>query len=318
MGRAGKILVATALATLTTAAGTALAGPPTATTSAASDVGATTATLNGSVAPGKEATTYYFEYGTTTAYGTRTATAGPIGGNATKSVSATLTGLAPQTTYHARLVASNPSGTVQGADVTFTTTAPGTAPVTLAAGKAAVTWGNPVTLSGTVAGGGGVRVTLEEQPPPFSAPFTSVAEATADAAGAFSFTLNPVATRRYRVDAKASPSVTSAEVTVGVRVRVGLQVSDKTPRAGQRVRFSGLVTPAHDGTVVKLQRRTSGGWKTRKTSTLKTATPLNGVARSKYSARLRVRSSGRYRAVVVPTDGDHLRGVSPRKRLRVG
>ena len=53
------------------------------TTTAASDIGETTATLNATVAPAKEATTYYFEYGTTTAYGSRTPNAGPIGGNAT-------------------------------------------------------------------------------------------------------------------------------------------------------------------------------------------------------------------------------------------
>ena len=181
-----------------------------------------------------------------------------------------------------------------------------------------MTWGNPVTLSGTVAGGAGETVVLEQQPYPFTAPFQSAGEATADGAGAFSFTVTPTATTRYHAEAKTSPPTTSAEVTVGVRVRVGLKVSDKTPRRGQRVRFSGLVTPAHDGTAVKVQRRTSNGWKTLKSPVLATATPLSGVARSKYSTRLRVRSTGRYRAVVVPTDGDHLRGVSPRKRLRVG
>ncbi|HYI19349.1 MAG TPA: fibronectin type III domain-containing protein [Solirubrobacteraceae bacterium] len=322
MGRAGKILVAAVLATLTTSTAAALAGPPTATTGAASDVGATTATLTASVFPNKEATTYYFEYGTTPAYGTRTPDAGPVGGNAGKSVSADLTGLSPSTTYHARVVASNASGTVQGADVTFTTTAAvtGAPGVTLAADKAAVTFGNPVTLTGAVTGNGagGARVALAQQLYPFSTPFADVGEVTADGAGAFSFTATPAIATRYRVEAKSSPPVTSAEVTVGVRVRVGLKVSDKTPRRGQRVRFSGLVTPAHDGTVVKLQRRTREGWKTRRTPTLKAATPLDGVARSKYSTRLRVRSTGRYRAVVVPTDGDHLRGVSPRKRLRVG
>jgi hypothetical protein len=317
MGRAGRSLVATVLATLTTVTGTALAAPPAATTTAASDVGATTATLNASVSPNKEATTYYFEYGTTTAYGSRTPTAGPITGNASKSVSADITGLAAQTTYHARIVATNPSGTVRGADVTFTTTAPGAAGVTLSASKAAVTWGNPVTLTGIAAGGAGETVVLEQQPPPFTAPFQSAGEVTADGAGAFSFTVTPTATTRYHAEAKTSPPATSADVTVGVRVRVGLKVSDKTPRSGQRVRFSGLVTPAHDGTAVKLQRKTRAGWKTRKTLVLAAATPLDGVARSSYSTRLRVRSTGRYRAVVVPTDGDHLRGKSPRKRLRV-
>src|SRR5215218_2455461 len=134
MGRAGKILVATVLATLTTVTGIAFAGPPSATTSAASGVGATTATLNASVFPNKEATTYYFEYGTTTAYGSRTPDGAPVGGNAGKSVSADLTGLAPSTTYHARVIATNASGTVQGADIEFTTTTvvPGAPGVTLA------------------------------------------------------------------------------------------------------------------------------------------------------------------------------------------
>ena len=105
MGRAGKILVATVLAT-TTMTGAALAGPPTTTTGAASDIGATTATLNATVLLDQEAT-IYVEYGTTTAYGSRTPDAGPVNGNAGKSVSADLTGLAPSTTYHARVVAVN-------------------------------------------------------------------------------------------------------------------------------------------------------------------------------------------------------------------
>jgi hypothetical protein len=322
MGRAGKILVATVLATLTTMSGAALAGPPTATTNAATDIGATTATLNASVFPNKEATTHHFEYGTTTAYGSRTPDAGPVGGNAGKSVSADLTGLAPSTTYHARVVATNDSGTVQGADVSFTTTAavPGAPGVTLAANKAAVTFGNRVTLTGSLTGNGagGTQITLAQQLFPFTTPFSDLSKTTADGAGAFSFTATPGITTRFRVEAKSSPPVTSAEVTVGVRVRVGLKVSDKTPRRGQRVRFSGLVTPAQDGTAVKVQRKTRKGWKTRKTPVLATATPLEGVARSKYSTRIRVGSTGRYRAVVVPTDGGYERGVSPRKRLRVG
>ena len=61
------------------------------------------------------------EYGTTTAYGTQTPSA-TAGGNAGKSVSVNVTNLAPNTTYHFRLVATNPSGTDQGADATFTTT----------------------------------------------------------------------------------------------------------------------------------------------------------------------------------------------------
>ena len=53
--------------------GTAFAGAPAAATGAASAVTATTATLNGTCHPNKESTTYRFEYGTTTAYGSQTA-----------------------------------------------------------------------------------------------------------------------------------------------------------------------------------------------------------------------------------------------------
>src|SRR3712207_6114717 len=88
----------------------ALAEAPGATTTAATNVTFQTATLNGVVNPNKEDTTYYFEYGTTTAYGTKTPSA-VEGGNAGKSVSANITGLTPNTTYHYRLVATNPSGT---------------------------------------------------------------------------------------------------------------------------------------------------------------------------------------------------------------
>ena len=112
--------------------GTALAGAPAATTGAAGAVTATGATLNGTVSPNKEDTTYRFEYGTTTSYGSQT-TPGTQGGNPTKAVSANVSGLAPSTTYHFRLIATNASGTATGADAQFTTLAAGTAAVTIAA-----------------------------------------------------------------------------------------------------------------------------------------------------------------------------------------
>ena len=59
---------------------------PGATTRAATNVTATTATLNGTVDPNKQDTTYHFEYGKTTAYGTSTPAQGPVNGNSGKSV----------------------------------------------------------------------------------------------------------------------------------------------------------------------------------------------------------------------------------------
>jgi copper binding plastocyanin/azurin family protein len=74
--------------------------------------------------------------------------------------------------------------------------------------------------------------------------------------------------------------------------RVTLAVSDSTPRAGRRIRFSGFVSPARDGAVLQLQRRTRRGYRTVATTRLRDA----GSARSKFSIRLRIRADGRYRA----------------------
>jgi hypothetical protein len=98
--------------------GTTTQQPPTAVTSPATAVTATAATLNGTVSG---ATTYAFDWGTTTAYG-NTAGAGSAGsGTSAVAVSAALTGLAPATTYHFRVQATNAAGTTFGGDQTFTT-----------------------------------------------------------------------------------------------------------------------------------------------------------------------------------------------------
>ncbi len=98
-------------------------GPPVAQTLAVSEVTPTKATLNGTVNPEGSATKYYFEYGTTTAYGSvipiPSADAGA--GTAALSFSALVTGLKGATTYHYQIVASNAGGTAYGADRSFKT-----------------------------------------------------------------------------------------------------------------------------------------------------------------------------------------------------
>jgi hypothetical protein len=94
---------------------------PAVVTSAPSSITATDATLRGTVNPESCATTYDFEYGTTTAYGSKTAVASAGSGASVRSVSAAISGLAAHTTYHARLVATSAVGTTDGPDVTFTT-----------------------------------------------------------------------------------------------------------------------------------------------------------------------------------------------------
>jgi len=126
--------------------------PPAPVTWPASAIGAGSATLNGRVDPRGTATTVTFEYGTDTTYGTTVdALQSPLTtnlGNA-QNVSAGLSGLANDTTYHFRVVASNDGGTVQGNDMTFTIGTVGTAPT--ATTVAATGVGSlAATLNGTI------------------------------------------------------------------------------------------------------------------------------------------------------------------------
>jgi plastocyanin len=121
-------------------------GPPLATTSAATPVSNTGATLRGTVNPRGHATTYFFKYGETASYGQETSVASAGSGTSSTPVSAPLTGLSPETTYHFLLVANNSSGTDEGDDQTFTTTstpADTTDPETTIKGKPA----NPTSSS---------------------------------------------------------------------------------------------------------------------------------------------------------------------------
>jgi phosphodiesterase/alkaline phosphatase D-like protein len=97
---------------------------PVVVTGAASAVSQTGATLSGTVNPEGYATSYVFEVGSSTEYGTDISGALSGAGTEAQSVTLALANLAPLTTYHYRLVATNANGTSYGADQTFTT--PGT------------------------------------------------------------------------------------------------------------------------------------------------------------------------------------------------
>lgn len=100
----------------------AAAAPPSATTGSPSSVGQSSATVNGTVNPNGQSTTYYFKYGTATTYGLQTTPAGAGSGTGNVAVHAAFDGLSPNTTYHYQLVATSSAGTSNGPDETFTTT----------------------------------------------------------------------------------------------------------------------------------------------------------------------------------------------------
>ena len=90
---------------------------PSVSTHPASSVGTQGARLSGTLNPNGLPTSWYFVYGTTTAYGSRTASQSAGSGTHGINVSASVSGLAGATGYHFQLIAANAAG--RGAAVTF-------------------------------------------------------------------------------------------------------------------------------------------------------------------------------------------------------
>jgi hypothetical protein len=98
------------------------APPSTAVTGPASGVGKTVATVGGAIAPNGADTTWTVQYGTTTSYGATTTAQIVPNQPGGVGVAVALSGLAPATLFHYRLVATHPGGYVSyGADATFFT-----------------------------------------------------------------------------------------------------------------------------------------------------------------------------------------------------
>jgi len=223
---------------------------PIALTNAASSVGVASAVLNGIVNPEGASTTWFFQYGTTTAYSSKTAavTLAPTPNNT--RVSTTLTGLIPHTTYHFRIVASNLNGSARGIDFAFTTGLP----VTINASSASVVFGSAVTLSGAAATGTpGIEVTIESKRFDQSSP-TGLAVVTTGSGGNWSYLAHPTARTSY--DAVVA-GVASSNVVVGVSPLVTiarLQSGALSTSVTASVSFGDHV--------LQLQRLSAGNWVT--------------------------------------------------------
>jgi hypothetical protein len=98
-------------------------------TGAPPSIGGTTAAFTGSVNPAGLPTTAFFQYGLDAKYTgagplayTQSTPPQAVGSDfATHTVTASVTGLVPNATYHVRLVATNSAGTTFGPDVAFNT-----------------------------------------------------------------------------------------------------------------------------------------------------------------------------------------------------
>lgn len=94
--------------------------PPLATTLPASNITPNSVTLNAAVDPQGAPTTYYFEYGATTSYGSSSPTYTLPSGSNSVAVAAALTGLAPGSVIHYRIVADSDGGDDHGQDAMVT------------------------------------------------------------------------------------------------------------------------------------------------------------------------------------------------------
>ena len=124
------------------------AGSPTLTKVTAGSIGDSSAVLRGVIYPNGYATTYYFQWGLSAAYGAAGAPRSLTAGVKSAAVATTATGLAPGTVYHYRLVAANAAGQTVGADHTLTTR--GNPPPTPETGPATAVARNTATLTGVV------------------------------------------------------------------------------------------------------------------------------------------------------------------------
>jgi hypothetical protein len=275
--------------------------PPAVYTGEALDLTTSSATLVGSIYPGDEQTTYYFEYGLTSAYGQQSPTTTVAAGTQGVHVSEPITGLTVDTTYHYRLVATNPSGTVDGQQRVFTTKKiPLT--FTLAATPQQDLFGNPFSVTGTLAGTGSAnhQVVLQANPFPYLAGFKAIGTPELTSAdGSFSFSV-PALSRNseLRVATLEAPPVNSQAIVELVPVRVTLHVGP-TARQGF-VRLYGTITPGEFGAIVGFELLRPGH---RPRGVASTVVTDANKSSSRFSRVVRIRLPGLYRALVYVENG---------------
>jgi hypothetical protein len=290
------------------------AAKPTVTTGGASAVTVSSATLHGTVNPQGALTTYSFQYGTTRRYGGQTPLASAGAGSRAVKVAAAIGALAPATTYHYRVLATNAKGATAGGDRTFKTK-PQPLGVSLAGNPNPVLTGAGTTLYGTLSGTGNAnrQVLLESNPFPYTQGFLAAANPqVTDANGNFAFPVLSVnVNTQYRVLMPQKPQVVSPIVVVGTTVKVTTHRKVRRFRHGGRVRLFGSVLPPVDGTQVLIQKLVRGAWK----NIASTSARHVNASRSAYSKSVHQRHPGRYR-VLVNAQGAHAPSVGRTVRIR--
>lgn len=281
------------------------AKPPTARTGTFPEVALSSATLRGQVNPHGSETSYYFQYGITTAYGAQTETAAAGDGSAEVGVAQAITGLAPDTTYHYRLVATSTAGTALGEDHSFTTRKVALAfDATLAPSREV--FGGSLQVTGTLTGSEAANhlVVLQSNPFPYLSGFKDVGSPQeTSAAGSFAFVYRDLSQNtEFRVatvpSTGAATTVSKAMIAL-VEARATLHV--RPTGRPHRYLVYGSVLPGEPGATLLLQRIRPG----HRPETVYGTTLRHARSRisSHYSQFVHIARPGRYRAFVVVSNG---------------
>jgi hypothetical protein len=313
------LFLSTVVAVAAVTPGALAAAPlPGASTGGVSNLGSSTVLLNGSVNPRGQATSYVFQYGTTVGYGAQTPLASAGAGKVAIKVAQGLAGLQPNTIYHYRILATSTAGTAPGADRTFKTHKLPLA-LQISGVPNPVVFGSAFTVQGTLSGTGGAgrAVALQYNPFPYTAGFASLGNPeVTSSTGGFSFpVVGLLVNAQLRVVTTTAPVIVSPVVLEGVAVRVSFHVRRvHRRRPGRFYRMYGTVTPAVAGARVGFQLLRRGAPSLNKGGAFVRTAP--GAGSSHYSAVVRVRHRGTYKALVQVGDGSHASAYSPAVRVR--
>ncbi len=282
--------------TFRTAAAPAAAQPPALSNAAVASTSDTGAVLRARITPRGRATSVTVQYGPTTGLGSVSAPVDAGAGTSARTIAVPIAGLAPATTYRARIVATSAGGTTRSGLLRLTTRTPNA--ITVTAEPARITFGQAARLSGRVTGSraGGVAVTVSRATSPFLA-FTALTTATTSSSGTYALDVRPVQRTRYEVAAQApgAPAAVRARsrsVLVSPRVGFGAR-----RLADGRVRLSGRIVPRGSARV-SLRRVRDDGRLVVVAGT--DARPAGTGSSYRLTRRLR---AGRYLVRVLPSAG---------------
>ena len=242
---------------------------PAVVTGAPTSVTPTSATAQGSVTPNGLSTTWWFEYGTSTSYGSKTSSHSAGSGGSARPVSAALDGLKAATTYHYRLVAQSSGGKTYGADATFATIGPPAAQT----GAAQSIGSDSAQVTGSVDTHGRSTTWWFDYGPTTGYGHSTLPLSAGSKPGAQNVVasltgLSPATVYHYRLDAKSDAGTTTGPDQTFTTSGVTLAAAVRLTVFGGRVLLSGFVPTHQAGEQVVIFAQPYGGGSFRSVTTV--------------------------------------------------